>query len=222
MLRYVKVISFKNIVSFVFLFIIVMPLVALERRPVRQTTKESTFHPTSLLVFTTEKKQLAVKTNALYLAGGVTNLGIEYPISHKFSIDLPFYYSPYKIANNYRISVLAIQPELRYWFAKPLSGSFVGLHAHGGYFNVSLNKKNRYQDLDGDTPLWGFGLSYGYVFALSGNWFMELTLGAGYANIKYDAFRNYHNGPKYDSGRTNYWGLTRAGVSVVYKINLNK
>lgn len=173
-------------------------------------------------VLEAKKRELAIKINALYLAGGVTNVGVEYPISDKLSIDLPFIFSPYKISNSYRIKVLAIQPELRYWLGKPLLGSFVGLHGHVGYFNVSFNNKKRYQDVDGDTPLWGFGVSYGHSFALSSKWSLELTAGAGYVNIKYDIFRNYHNGPKYDSGSQNYWGITRAGVNIIYKINLNK
>ena len=47
-------------------------------------------------------------------------------------------------------------------------------------------------------------------------------MGAGYANIHYDVFYNVENGIQYNSGVKNYWGLTKAGISVVYIININK
>lgn len=165
------------------------------------------------------KNLLAIKTNALFLAATVTNIGVEVPIGQKFSIDVPFTYTPYMFSRKYRIEVLGWQPEFRFWLNEALDGSFFGLHGHVAWYNVSFNDKNRFQDKDGDSPLWGLGLSYGYSKSLSKSWAIEFTVGAGYANIEYDVFNNYRNGQKSDSGQKNYWGITRAGINLVYKIN---
>jgi len=169
----------------------------------------------------TKSKQFAIKTNMAYLAATVANIGVEFPLGEHFSIDVPFMYSPYMISRKYRIEVLALQPELRYWFNnQPLKGHFVGLHGHVGWYTVSFNSKRRFQDKDGDTPLWGGGLSYGYAHSLSKRWGLEFTVGAGYAKLEYDTFHNYHNGQKYDTNTKNYWGITRIGINLIYKINL--
>lgn len=161
-----------------------------------------------------------VKTNVLLLGALVSNIGLEIPSGRHLSVDIPFIYSPYTVRRDYRLRALMIQPELRYWLQKPMVGHFFGFHAHAGYFNVATNSKKRYQDTDGNSPLWGFGLSYGYALELWKNWGAEFTLGAGYANIRYDVFYNIPNGAKFDSGTKNYWGVTRAGISLVYKFNI--
>ena len=81
------------------------------------------------------------------------------------------------------MKTFTLQPEARYWLSKPGSGHFFGLHAHVGWFNVKWNR-DRYQDAD--RPLLGAGVSYGYLLPLGGHWAGEFTLGAGYANMKYD------------------------------------
>ncbi|KAA6343832.1 hypothetical protein EZS27_008497 [termite gut metagenome] len=161
----------------------------------------------------------AVKTNLLYWVTGVSNIGVEYPVGNRFSIDFPVVYSPYTIKNNWKIRTLGIQPEFRWWWNKPMVGHFLGLHAHLAYYNIATDKLDRYQDKDGKTPLWGAGLSYGYVLPLKGRWNMEFTVGAGYARLVYDVFYNVSNGAAYDTVSKNYWGLTKAGVTLVYKLD---
>ncbi|KAA6300092.1 MAG: hypothetical protein EZS26_003766 [Candidatus Ordinivivax streblomastigis] len=167
----------------------------------------------------TAPKFWAVKTNLLQWGAGVSNIGVEYPVAGRFSIDFPVVYSPYTIRNNWKIRTLGIQPEFRWWGNRQMIGHFLGLHAHLAYYNMATDELDRYQDKDGKTPLWGAGLSYGYVLPLRGRWNMEFTAGAGYARLVYDVFYNVSNGTAYDTRSKNYWGLTRAGVTLVYKLN---
>jgi hypothetical protein len=164
-------------------------------------------------------KYWAVKTNLFHWVAGVSNIGVEYPVGNRFSIDFPVVYSPYTIKNNWKIRTLGIQPEFRWWVGRQMTGHFLGLHTHLAYYNVSTDELDRYQDKDGKTPLWGTGLSYGYVLPLKGQWNMEFTVGAGYAHLAYDVFYNVSNGAKYDTVSKNYWGFTRAGVTLVYKLD---
>lgn len=161
---------------------------------------------------------LAFKTNALLLGAGIANLGAEVRLADRFSLDFPVIYSPYTIKNDYRLRVLGLQPEFRFWLKNFTQGHFFGLTGNFAWFNVSMSNDNRYQDTD-NRPLMGFGVSYGYSWRVHPSLAIEFTAGAGYANIHYDVFYNVHNGIQYNSGVKNYWGLTKAGISIVYILN---
>lgn len=157
----------------------------------------------------------AIKSNALYLAAGVTNIGGEYAFHPHWSVDLPLVYSPYTIARRYRMRFLYIQPEARYWLDRPMKGHFFGVHLHAGVFNVSLDDKNRYQSEKG---FHGGGISYGYAMPLSRRWSMEFTVGVGYAFTKYCTYYNVPNGIRYEKDIPyHYWGLTKLGLNFVYR-----
>lgn len=157
----------------------------------------------------------AIKSNALYLAAGVTNIGGEYAFHPHWSIDLPLVYSPYTLARTYRMRFLYIQPEARYWLDRPMKGHFFGVHLHAGVFNVSLDDKNRYQSEKG---FHGGGISYGYAMPLSRRWSMEFTIGVGYAFTKYCTYYNVPNGIRYEKDLPyHYWGLTKLGLNFVYR-----
>lgn len=166
--------------------------------------------------------KLGVKTNLVAYGAGIANIGVEIALSNCLSIDVPFYYSPYTLSESYKFRVLAIQPEFRYWLGSVAAGHFFGLHSHIGYFNIAIDDKFRYQDQNVDTPLWGVGASYGYTLPLnrSKSLALEFSVGAGYANIKYDKYYNVSNSIVAESGEKDYWGLTRFGVSFIYNINL--
>jgi hypothetical protein len=157
----------------------------------------------------------SIKSNALYLAAGVTNIGGEYAFHPHWSVDLPLVYSPYTLARTYRMRFLYIQPEARYWLDRPMKGHFFGVHLHAGVFNVSLDNKNRYQSEKG---FHGAGISYGYAMPLSRRWSMEFTVGVGYAFTKYCTYYNVPNGIRYEKDIPyHYWGLTKLGLNFVYR-----
>lgn len=157
----------------------------------------------------------AIKSNALYLAAGVTNIGGEYAFHPHWSVDLPLVYSPYTLARTYRMRFLYIQPEARYWLDRPMRGHFFGVHLHAGVFNVSLDNRNRYQSEKG---FHGAGISYGYAMPLSRRWSMEFTVGVGYAFTKYCTYYNVPNGIRYEKDIPyHYWGLTKLGLNFVYR-----
>ncbi len=157
----------------------------------------------------------ALKTNLALYAGGILNVAGEVQINDMFSVDVPIAYSPYTVNQNWKFRVLTVQPEFRYWFNETFKGHFVGAHAHVGYFNIAYNDQDRFQN-SADTPLWGFGLSYGYLLNICGNWGLEFTLGAGYANLEYDTYYNIDNGALFDHTKKDYWGITRLGISLTY------
>ena len=164
-------------------------------------------------------RYLGVKTNIAAWAGTIMNIAADVQVSEHFSIELPILWCPWHVSSKHAVKTFAIQPEARYWLSKPGEGHFFGVHAHVGWFNVKWNR-DRYQDTD--RPLLGAGISYGYLLPFNEHWAGEFTLGAGYANMRYDTYYNMDNGARIDTRTKNYWGITRVGLSVVYRFNLKK
>ena len=165
----------------------------------------------------TSSRYVAVKTNLAAWAGTIMNLAADVQVSEHFSVELPVLWCPWHVSSKHAVKTFTIQPEGRYWLARPGKGHFFGVHAHIGWFNVKWNS-DRYQDTS--RPLLGAGISYGYLLPLGEHWAGEFTLGAGYANLKYNTYYNIGNGARIDTRTKNYWGITRVGISVVYRFNL--
>ena len=164
-------------------------------------------------------RYLAVKTNLAAWAGTILNVAADVQVGRHWSVELPVLWCPWYVSSKHAVKTFAIQPEGRYWLSKPGEGHFFGVHAHMGWFSVKWNR-DRYQDTG--RPLLGAGISYGYLLPFSEHWAGEFTLGAGYANMKYDTYYNIDNGARIDTRTKNYWGITRVGISVVYRFNLKK
>lgn len=167
----------------------------------------------------TSSRYLAVKTNLAAWAGTIMNLAADVQVSEHFSVELPVLWCPWYVSDKHAVKTFTVQPEARYWLSKPGKGHFFGVHAHVGWFNVKWNR-DRYQDTD--RPLLGAGISYGYLLPFNAHWAGEFTLGTGYANMRYDTYYNIDNGARIDTRTKNYWGITRVGLSVVYRFNLKK
>lgn len=155
------------------------------------------------------------KTNIPAWALVVANAAVEYRFSEHWSVDFPVYYSCWTTARTYRFRTLAIQPSLRYWLSPEWKGHFFGVHLTTGQYNVSIDNNTRYQDVNG---MYGIGLDYGYGLNLSEHWGLEFNIGAGYIYTKYNSFYNIDNGALFNTSVKNYWGLTRCGISIIYRL----
>lgn len=169
----------------------------------------------SLQTHLKQNNEWVIKTNLPYYAFVVPNIAIERSFAAHWSVDIPLWYSPYTIARNYRFRILALQPSLRYWLHQSLQGHFLAVHALWGQFNISVNHQTRYQDFRG---MWGGGIDYGYALRLKNRWGMEFNLGAGYIRTRYETYFNRKNGALYGKHLANYWGVTRLGISLTYKL----
>ena len=161
---------------------------------------------------------VGIKTNLLYDIASVTNVSVELGFAKHYSVELLGTFSPWDYGREtlqFRTAIL--QPEFRYWFSEGWTRHFVGLHAHLGWYNIAPGGKVRYQDHNGNSPLVGVGLSYGYVVPFTSHWGAEFSVGAGYAYLSYDKFYNIHNGALFGTGEKHYFGLTKLGVSVYYR-----
>ena len=167
-------------------------------------------------------QEVALKSNLIPDATTTLNLATEIGLSPKRTLDLYVNYNPWKFGDNKSFRHLMVQPEYRFWFCERFSGSFIGIHAHAGIFNVGgihmpfgmwpKLKDNRYEG-----EFIGAGVSYGYQWVLGNHWNLEANIGAGYALIHYDKYECKDCGKRLKKDQTrNYFGPTKAAISLVY------
>ena len=192
--------------------------------PIRIPVRTNTL-PTPLPV-----AKWAVKTNLLYDATATFNLGTEFAVGRKWTLDVSGNYNPWTFSENRKMKHWFVQPEARWWSCTRFSGHFVGVHAHAGGYNWggmlpwgfnsgrmfgSVENKNiqshRYQG-------WfaGAGVSYGYHWVLGNRWGLEATVGVGYVYLDYDKYPCARCGRKIGSETKHYFGPSKAGISLVY------
>ncbi len=168
----------------------------------------------------------ALKTNVISDALLSPNLGIEVGLAPKWTLDVSGQVNGWTLSHGRRWKHWAVQPEARYWFCDRFSGHFLGIHAHGGQYNIGgfdgkLNflgtdarklRDSRYQG-------WfvGAGIAYGYAWILGRHWNLEAEIGVGYSYTRYDRFRCVGCGRKTESDREHHYvGPTKAAVTRVY------
>lgn len=123
-------------------------------------------------------QRVVIKTNALEYCALTPNIALEARLSPKFSLQMGA--SAYPITtpiNGYVFSNYRIEPELRYWFNRPMARHFMALSSTVGAYSFKLKERN----LKGDVI--ALGLSYGYDLVLSRHWNLEFEVGAGLASI---------------------------------------
>lgn len=162
--------------------------------------------------------KFALKTNALYWATTTPNLGIEFALAPKMTLDVSGNYNPWEFSKNRQLKHWLVQPELRYWLCERFNGSFFGIHGHYGEMNVSNLDIFGMGDYRYDGKVYGGGISYGYQWILNNRWSMEATIGVGYARLDYDKYKCGKCGEKLGHNTKNYFGPTKVGLSFIYVI----
>lgn len=175
-----------------------------------------------------QAQKVALKTNLLY--GGYTytpNLSLELALGKKSTIELGGGYNPWHhngtIESNKKLVHWLGQAEYRYWFCEKFNRHFLGLHVLGTQYNIAEHKLPL---LFGDNSQqyrfegWGagVGISYGYQWFLGKRWSIEATIGVGYAHLEYDKFYGNKCGLLIGRETRDYFGPTKAGVSLIFFI----
>jgi hypothetical protein len=175
-------------------------------------------------------QKLAVKSNLLYDATSTFNLGAEIGVGKRLSLEIAGNYNPWTFADNRKMKHWLLQPEFRYWTCSTFSGHFWGIHMHyaqynwGGMLPWGFNTGKMFGTIENRTIMqhryegWliGGGVSYGYHWIVGKRWGLEAVLGIGYAYLGYDKFRCEKCGDKLGDGYKNYWGPTKAAVTLIY------
>lgn len=168
-------------------------------------------------------QRLDVKTNLLYDATTTMNLGLEARLASCATLEVAVSYNPWTFSDHRQWKILLVQPEYRYWLRGAFDGHFFGAHLHGGQFNINrvdapFGLWPELKEYNYQGEFYGAGLSWGYRWRFSPRWGLEATLGAGYARVNYDKYTCVVCGDKVGSGHKNYWGPTKAGISLIFNI----
>lgn len=174
-------------------------------------------------------QKVAVKTNLLNDALTTPNLGIELATGKKQTFQLFYGLNPWKFSDNRQAKHWVLMPEYRWWMCSRMNGHFIGVHALGGEFNAGKinapvpgaffngeNLAKGVKDYRYEGQYLGAGFTYGYQWILSRHWNLEAEAGVGVVHAWYDKYPCYECGALLNSGQTNYLGLTKLGLSLMY------
>lgn len=174
------------------------------------------------------KTIFAARTNLL-MPG--LSIGLEFPIQENWSIGINYNY-PWAVSKNNRwcVEKLSLFLDAKYWFTgdktawsptSRLKGHGVGLYAGTGYYDF----QNRIKGAQGEFV--DFGVDYLYALPVANDKLrLEFNIGFGFIKTWYRPYTpstDYEDlikepGVKYRS--TDFFGPTRAGVSLVYPITV--
>lgn len=169
-------------------------------------------------------QKAAIKTNLISDAVTSPNLGLEFRMKPKWTWEISGQVNAWNIHDR-RWRHWMVQTGPRVWICEAFQGSFFGLQAIGGQFNIgnigrafdflgqnfSQLKDHRYQGWGA-----GAGISYGYDWILGKHWNLEAEIGIGWIYCKYDRYPCTVCGTVEGSGHHNYYGPTRLSLAIEY------
>lgn len=171
---------------------------------------------------------IGVKTNMLYDATLVPNIGMELYLGKNWSIDAYWMYAWWKsdrVHNYWRTYGGDI--ELRKWFGKaaenkPLTGHHIGVYAQMLTYDFELGGRGYL----GDRWSYAAGVSYGYSMPLTRRLNIDFSIGLGYLGGKYKEYLPLDGHYVWQSTNRRHWfGPTKAEISLVWLIgrgNINE
>ena len=172
-------------------------------------------------VYSDYKPKAALKTNSLMWATTTPNIGLEFSLGRKWTLDLAYAYNPWHWDDGSSYRFWLVQPEVRYWFCNRFEKHFIGLHGIYGQFNMGKFDRpfpDTFQEHRYKGYGYGAGLAYGYHLPIAKRWALEFTVGAGWVHLDYDKYRcgacDEHEGRK----STDYFGPTKAGINLIFFI----
>lgn len=180
-------------------------------------------------------QSIVMKTNLLYWATSTPNLGLEFSVAPRWTINLEGGYNPWVLNKqaNTTLKHFMVSPEARYWFCEAFNGHFLGIDAGYTLFNVAGVKipaaflpsstdgimLDHLKNSRSEGWAVGGGLVYGCSWPISRCWNIEAKVGLGLWYSKYDRYETRKCGVFNESVSKLVFGPTSLGLSFVYIIN---
>lgn len=170
-----------------------------------------------------------LKTNLLYDALAIPNLGIEFYLGKQWSISGDWMYCWWKNDNhNFYWRAYGGTLALRKWFGskakdKPLTGHHLGIYAGAVTYDFELGGMGYMGGIPGGT-LWDrcnymAGVEYGYSLPVTRRLNIDFTIGVGYLGGKYVKYEPKNGWYAWVStNKLNWFGPTKAEISLVWLI----
>lgn len=167
--------------------------------------------------------RIAVKTNLLYDAILIPNLGIDYEFIPGWSIAANGMYARWSKASSHRYwHINGADIELRKWWHSAdgnhrpyLTGHHVGLYFQAGSYDIGTGSRGYVSS----GPTFNAGATYGYSLSVSNHFNIDFSLSVGYLWGKYKKYVPQDGCYVWMRTSNRRWvGPTRAEISLVYFI----
>ena len=162
---------------------------------------------------------LGLKTNLLYDAALVPNIGIEFFCGRNWSVGADWMYSWWnKPRGDFFWRTYGGDVEIRRWFGRtaheaPLTGHHIGFYGQMTTFDFALGRNG----VLADRWSWGAGVSYGYSHPVGRRLNLDFTIGVGYFGGEYKKYRHIDDCYVWQSThRLRWFGPTKAEISLVW------
>lgn len=167
-----------------------------------------------------------IKTNLISDAVTSPNLGVEFKMAPKWTMDISGQLNLWNIHERRWRHWMAM-PEARVWYCEAFQGSFWGLHVLGGNYNVGNFKPAIKKFLGSDFSGledhryqgWavGAGIGYGYDWILAKHWNLEFEIGVGWIYTRFDQYPCAECGTvELKDQHHNYFGPTKLSLAIEY------
>lgn len=180
----------------------------------------------------------AIKSNMLYDAALVPNLGAEFYVGSNLSLGANWMYSWWSKKSSHRYwRIYGGDLNARYWFGpaakrKPLTGHHAGIYAGIVTFDFEWGG-TAYMGGQPGKNIWhrawlNVGIEYGYSLPVSRHFNIDFTLGVGYLGGTLEKFKPVEGDYLWESTSRHKWfGPTKAEISIVWllgrgNVNENK
>lgn len=177
----------------------------------------------------------AVKTNLLYAATLTPNLGLEFGLGKRTTLEVSGGFNPWEkettatapggteptVTDTDKFKHWLVKPEFRYWLSDRFDGHYFGVQAFYADFDIhgykvpELLKKEFYND----GTAYGGGVTYGYHWAWSKRWGMEFNVAAGIIQLDYKQKDCDTCDQEATRFKKTYLGPIGAGIKLVFLIH---
>ena len=176
--------------------------------------------------FTEREFHWALKTNLLYDALAIPNVGVELQLDNDWSVAANWTYAWWKKGVERRWRVYGADMAVRRWFGrkakeKALTGHHVGIYAQALTYDFCLDEKGYMGGKPGgnlwDKLNYAVGLEYGYSMPIARRLNIDFVLGIGYWGGTYHEYKVVDHCKVWQTTKERQWfGPTKAEVSLVW------
>ena len=170
---------------------------------------------------------IAIKTNLLYDAVAIPNLGFEYHLGKNFSVSADWMYAWWdKHDIGWYWRTYGGELAIRKWFGKKTSdrlftGHHIGLYGQCLTYDMAINGRGQIGG-GSEESLWGkanfgAGVEYGYSLPVSKRLNFDFSIGVGYFGGQYQEYEAQDDCYVWQTTKRRQWiGPTKAEISLVY------
>lgn len=168
-----------------------------------------------------------IRTNMLYDAALVPNIGVDFYVGRNMSVGGNWMYGWWSKESKHRYwRVYGGDVNVRWWFGrqaheKPLTGHHIGVYGQVVTYDFEFGGKGYMGGKPGgnlwERCNWGAGVEYGFSLPVSRHLNIDFSLGVGYLGGKYYKYTPVDGHYVWGATRNRRWfGPTKAEISLVW------